>query len=165
MRQSLNVAGGVTAATSVEAMERGRIIEDALQTLSDGVEGYRTVADQVESTALESMLRSLAEERKEAAELVLRTAADAGIEFEPETDGSVTGAAHRVWLKIESAVAGDDALIGSAKNAEEHAISDLEDALEIVTSEELAGSLRSALSSVREAKQKLVDWQAENRSS
>lgn len=158
MQQDLNVAAGVVADTSVQAMESESSIEGALQTLSDGAKGYRALADEIESADLRSTLTGLAEARTAAVEQVLRVAADAGIDFEPKTDGTLAGAAHRTWLKIESAISGEGALIESAEAAEDHAIGELEDALETVTTPDLAEALRSALSSVREAKETLATW-------
>lgn len=164
MRQSLNIAAGVTADTSVEAMERANPIEDALQTLSDGARGYRTLGEEIESAELKPIIATLAAKRSETVETLLRAATEAGVDFEPKTDGTLSGAAHRAWLKLESAIKGDDALVESAEAAEEHAIGQLEEALETVTIEPLADHLRAAIDSIRGAKDQLAHWR-ENSSS
>lgn len=158
MRQSHIAAAGVASDTPLEGVEAPAAVEKALQTLSNGAMGYRTLAEEVESPVLRSLLTQLAEERKRTVEDTLRQATDAGIDFEPETDGTIVGAFHRVWLKIESAVAGDAALVESAENAESHAIEQLEEALGAATPEGFDKALRSAIFDVSRAKEQLVEW-------
>lgn len=159
MRQSHIAAAGVASETPVTAVETPAAVEKALQTLSNGALGYETLVEEIQDPALRSLVETLANERKQTVEATLRKAIDGGVSFEPETDGTVVGALHRAWLKLESAVSGDDALVDSVVRAESHAVEQLEEALELAVDEELADAFRSAIYDVSSAKERLTAWQ------
>ncbi|NND03245.1 MAG: DUF2383 domain-containing protein [Acidimicrobiia bacterium] len=158
MRQSHIVAAGVVADTPVPALEAPAAVEAVLQTLSNGVLGYRTIAGDVSSTVLTSLFNELANKRSETVESTLRAAADAGVSFEPKTDGSVAGAIHRAWLKLESALVGDESIVDSALKAESYAINQIEEAFEGDLPDDLRKALNQATEDVQAAVQQLESW-------
>lgn len=156
MRQSHITASGVVSATEADDTESA--IEKAMDILADGVRGYQTIADELESPTLRSLFLTLADERNHSAETLLRAATDSSIAFDANTEGTVPGAIHRTWLKLETMVAGDEAVVESVENAEEHAVSDLETILETDVADPVAAAIRHAILDVTNAKARLADW-------
>lgn len=162
MREAHMVAAGVVTAGDGSVTDATRATQDAIATLANGAHGYRALADEVESTALRTIFLESAAERTRTTEEVIRAATDSGLDFVPDTDGTVPGAIHRTWLKLETMVAGEDAAAESVVNAEEHAISDLEDALSDDLPEAVAAAIRQAVFDVSNAKARISDWQKES---
>lgn len=161
MREDHMVAAGIVADTEVAATEAEGAVEEVLQTLSNGVLGYRTTAGDASSTVLTSLFNELANRRSDMVEATLRSAADENIDFTPDTDGSVVGAIHRAWLKIESALVGDDAIVESVLKAEDYAAGQLEDALDGELPDGLRKALIKAAEEVDYARDQLKSWLAD----
>lgn len=139
-------------------------LEKVIATLTNGVHGYNAIASNVESPTLRSLIGTLAAERKETAEQLMRTVADTGMAAEIDTDGTGLGAVHRTWLKLESMVVGDHAVVESIERAEEHAIEELESALEANVPEPVDAATRQALADVTSARDRLSEWRHETTS-
>lgn len=124
---------------------------DLIETLVNGVRGYRTAADAVENAALATKLRELGERRRSVTEDVIRTATDAGLAIDVDIDGTAPGGLHRAWIQVEGAVAGDGAVVKSAINGEEHALEECEEALGAGMAEPVAAAVRAAAEDIRTA--------------
>lgn len=154
------VAAGVVANTG-DGTDTAEAVERTLETLSNGALGYQTLTDEVDDVELRALLRKLAQERKHTVEAVLRAAADAGYDFEAETDGTLPGKIHRIWLKIESSFADDTELVESVMNAESYAISDLENVRDAGVDEEFKSVINEAAEAIADARQRLAKWTAD----
>ncbi len=161
MRQAHIVAAGVAAETEIPDLDASTAVEAALQTLSNGVLGYRTLSGEVADTVLTSIFNEQANHRSDTIEATLRAAGDAGIDFEPKTDGSVAGAIHRAWLKIESVLVDDGSIVESVLRAENYAMNQIEEALNGDLTDELRKALVGAQSVVASAIEQLEGWLAQ----
>jgi uncharacterized protein (TIGR02284 family) len=124
----------VTRRTNVEVTGKTNddliaILNDLIETCKDGEEGFRSAADGVKDSDLKSLFNSYARQR---AEFVSELQAEVRhLGGDPEKRGSLSGAMHRGWLNIKSAVTGKDegAIISEAERGEDAAVSNYEDAL------------------------------------
>jgi uncharacterized protein (TIGR02284 family) len=82
------------------------VLNDLVETSKDGERGFRKAAEDAHDAQLKSMFVSRAEDctrgARELQDLVQRLGG------KPETGGTVTGALHRGWTDVKSAVAGRD---------------------------------------------------------
>lgn len=158
MRQSHMAAAGVTAIADKPVTGTPDQLESAIETLANGTIGYRSLAAEVDSATLSSLFLTFADERKTTLEAVMRAATDSGVDFEADTDGTLAAAAHRAWLKLEAMIKGDAATVESVEEAEDRAITMLEDALNDELPKPLAAAIRSAIHDVASTKSRLSDW-------
>ncbi len=104
-------------------------LNDIIETCKDGEEGFRTCADNVQNTELQRMFRERSqrctESVKELQSEVRRLGGD------PDTHGSVSGALHRGWLNVKSAITGKDeaAVLAECERGEDVAVQHYQDAL------------------------------------
>jgi uncharacterized protein (TIGR02284 family) len=122
------------------------VIEDLVETLEDGKEGFSRVAEKLREDGHEDLASKMAEYSEQRARFAgeLRTfAASAGDEIDEE--GSAAGALHRGWISLKDALTGNDphAVLASAEEGEDHAVEEYEDALD---EEDLADELRDLIS-------------------
>lgn len=104
-------------------------LNNLIETLKDGEEGFRTAAEQVKDTSLRSQFQTWAGERARfASELQSEVTSIGG---EPSTSGSTEGAIHRGWIGLKSAVTGNDdhAVLVEAERGEDSALSNFREAL------------------------------------
>ena len=157
MRKPYAAAAGTDSShltdAGTERMVADTVIDDAIETLVNGVRGYESVAERAESPAVRDLFTRLAGSRKEALDDVVKAAADARIDV--DVDGTVPGALHRAWIAVEGAVAGDQALVESAQTGESHAAEELDTVLAEELPEQVAEALRKALADVASARQVL----------
>ena len=102
-------------------------IKDLQQTLADGVEGFSTAAKSVKDTDLKILFEGFAAERQEMADEL------AAYSDSPEHESAtITGALHRGWIDLKSAItAGDDhAILAECERGEDHAVAAFEKAVE-----------------------------------
>jgi uncharacterized protein (TIGR02284 family) len=82
------------------------ILNDLIQTCRDGQEGFREAAEGVDRSDLRTFFNSCSLERAgfagELQALVRQLGGD------PEDEGSFSGALHRGWIDLKSAIAGND---------------------------------------------------------
>jgi uncharacterized protein (TIGR02284 family) len=106
------------------------VLNDLIETCEDGINGFRTAADAVKSSEAKAVFTSRVRliERAEAElrDEVRRLGGD------PEKRGTVTGAIHRGWINLKSAITGkdDDAIVAECERGEDVAVRNYEDALE-----------------------------------
>lgn len=133
-------------------------IQDLLSTLMDGVRGYETAADKVDDAAIAATMTAHAKQRRESVGELLRVASDTGVAPpDLDVDSTVTGAMHRAWLALEGAVAGDDSVISSAINGEEHALSETNDVLTEYLPEDVAKAVRRIADEIADSIDDLQD--------
>jgi uncharacterized protein (TIGR02284 family) len=105
-------------------------LNDLIQTSKDGEEGFRAAADAIKDPEIRNIFLEYARQRTAfAAELQAKVAQLGG---KPEKSGSVSGALHRGWMGIKTAVSGKDegAIIAEAERGEDAAVEAYRKALE-----------------------------------
>ena len=94
-------------------------LNDLVETCKDGEQGFRKAAENVKRADLQTLFNEYASERSQfASELQMEVTRLGG---DAEKSGSVSGALHRGWMNIKSAVAGadDNAIIAEAERGED----------------------------------------------
>ncbi len=99
------------------------VLNDLIETLKDGEEGFRAAAEDVQSGELKKLFGEYSRQRSQfAAEL--QTLAQAEGENDPETSGSVAGALHRGWIDLKAALTtkNDHAILAECERGEDSAV-------------------------------------------
>ena len=97
-------------------------INSLIETLKDGEAGFRAAADDVVNADLQSTFHHYAiQRRKFATELQQLVVREGEV---PEDGGSLTGAAHRGWMTVRSAVTTqeDPAILEECERGEDSAV-------------------------------------------
>lgn len=101
-----------------------------IETCEDGAKGFRTAAEGVNDRSIRDLFNTYASERERfAGELQSEVRKLGGT---PEDGGSVSGALHRGWTNIKSAVTGrsDSAIVAEAERGEDVAVESYQKALQ-----------------------------------
>ena len=98
------------------------ILNDLIETLKDGQEGFRAAAEDVKSSDLKTLFSEYSLQRSQFAGELQSLAHSLG-EKEPETAGSVSGALHRGWINLKSALTSKDeqAILAECERGEDSA--------------------------------------------
>ncbi len=114
-------------------------LNNLIETNKDGQEGFKTAAEGVKNSETKSAFYEYAQQRSQFAGELQSAVRELG--GDPESTGSVSGAIHRGWINIKSAVTGQDdqAILNEAERGEDSAKSAYKDALE----EELPANVRA----------------------
>lgn len=107
------------------------LLNDLIETLKDGQEGFRASSVDVESPDLKSLLSKYSLQRSAFAGELQALARSLG-ENTPETSGSVAGALHRGWIDLKAALASRDAhaILAECERGEDSAVAQYRSALE-----------------------------------
>ncbi|PYK45545.1 MAG: hypothetical protein DME46_03955 [Verrucomicrobia bacterium] len=119
-------------------------INDLIETLKDGQEGFRQAAEAVEDPELKSLFNEFSLQRSRFAGELQSQAVALG-ESKPEDSSSVAGAMHRAWINLKSAIAqrDDHAILAECERGEDSAVKEY---LEAMGEENLAGPVREIIS-------------------
>ena len=106
-------------------------INGLIETLKDGQEGFKQASEAVKDTSLKSLFNEFSLQRAKFAGELQSEAVRLG-ESEPEKSSSASGALHRAWINIKSAVtSGDDhAILSECERGEDSAMSEYREAME-----------------------------------
>jgi uncharacterized protein (TIGR02284 family) len=106
------------------------IINDLIETLRDGQEGFRAAAEDVSSPDLKALFREFSQQRGQFV-TELQVAAKNYGEDQPTTTGSVAGALHRGWIDLKSALASRDehAILAECERGEDVAVAEFRKAI------------------------------------
>ena len=118
-------------------------INSLIETLKDGQDGFRKASEAVKDTSLKSLFNEFSQQRAQFAN-ELQTEASKFGEFKPEDDSSSSGALHRAWIDIKSAITSGDehAILAECERGEDSAVHEYQDALD---EEELTGPVRDLI--------------------
>ena len=106
------------------------VLNDLVETSKDGERGFRKAAEDTHDAQLKSLFVSRADDctrgARELQDLVQRLGG------KPETGGTVSGALHRGWTDVKSAVAGrdDHSILADCEKGEDVAKKHYHDALD-----------------------------------
>src|SRR5205823_3186293 len=119
-------------------------INDLIETLKDGQEGFRQAAEAVENLELKSLFNEFSLQRSRFAGELQSQAVGLG-ESKPEDSGSAAGAMHRAWINLKSAIAkhDDHAILAECERGEDSAIKEY---LVAMKEEDMAGPVRAVVS-------------------
>lgn len=121
------------------------ILNNLIETLKDGQEGFRAAATDVDSADLKSLFTQYSLQRSKFAGELQALAQSLG-EDEPTDSGSIAGALHRGWIDLKSALATKDtlAILSECERGEDYAVAAYNDALkETGLPEVVANTLRT----------------------
>ena len=102
--------------------------DDVVSTLNglisvckDGQDGFKEAAEGIEDSGLKSQFYEFSQQRAEFVGVLQGLVRDLG--SEPETGGTISGAVHRGWIDIKSAIMGKDtaAILNECERGEDHA--------------------------------------------
>jgi uncharacterized protein (TIGR02284 family) len=106
------------------------VLNNLIETCKDGEKGFKTAAEGLTSSEIKTKFLQYSRERgRMTADLQAEVRRLGG---DPERSGSMSGALHRGWLDIKSAVTGQDdhAILVEAERGEDVAKSAFENALQ-----------------------------------
>jgi len=106
------------------------IIDNLIETLKDGQEGFKQAAEAVKDTQLKSLFEEYSRQRARfVAEL--RSQTQVPSERDSDVSGSAAGALHRGWINLKSAVTGGDdhAILAECERGEDSAVDEYKKAL------------------------------------
>jgi uncharacterized protein (TIGR02284 family) len=106
-------------------------INSLIETLKDGQEGFKQAAQAVKDSELKSLFNEFSLQRAKFAGELQSEVINLG-ESQPETDSSASGALHRAWINIKSAISsGDDhAILAECERGEDSAVGEYQEAME-----------------------------------
>ena len=99
------------------------VLNNLIETLKDGQEGFKQAAESVRNPALKSLFSEYSQQRSRFATSLQAEARKLG-EEKPETSSSATGALHRGWINLKSAITGGDehAILAECERREDSAV-------------------------------------------
>src|SRR6266403_1884932 len=108
-----------------------KIIDDLIETLKDGQEGFKQAAEGVKDPQLKAVFDEYSRQRARFA-VELRSKAQSADERESEISGSAAGALHRGWINLKSALTrGDDhAILAECERGEDSAVEEFKKAID-----------------------------------
>src|SRR6266481_8210260 len=123
-----------------EQKEVVSVIDDLIQTLKDGQEGFKQAAEGVKTPQLKSLFNEYSSQRSQFATELQSQARSLG-GSQPEESGSAAGALHRTWINLKSAItSGDDhAILAECERGEDSAVNEYKKAIE----DDLSSPLRA----------------------
>ena len=106
-------------------------INSLIETLKDGQEGFKQAAEAVKDPSLKSLFNEFSLQRARFAGQLQGEAVRLG-ESKPEKDSSASGAMHRAWINIKSAITSGDehAILAEAERGEDSAVHEYQEALD-----------------------------------
>ncbi|MBA2379272.1 MAG: PA2169 family four-helix-bundle protein [Blastocatellia bacterium] len=122
-----------------------------IETCKDGQEGFKQAAEGVERSDLKSLFYEFSQQRAAFAGDLQSLVQTLG--GDPENSGSFTGAIHRGWINIKSAVTGKDegAILNECERGEDSAKNQYKDALEEALPDYIRKTVQEQFTSVMQA--------------
>jgi len=106
------------------------LLNSLIETCRDGQEGYHSAAEDVRNIALKNMLTELSIERGRFCAELQRLVGMLGEDV--ETGGSASGAVHRGWMDLKSALSSGNeySILVECERGEDSGVAEYRDALE-----------------------------------
>lgn len=120
-------------------------LNNLIETLKDGQQGYRTASEDISSSNLKSLFSEYSLQRSKFAGELQSLAQSLG-ESDPADSGSVAGAMHRGWIDLKAALVTRDehAVLAECERGEDVAVAAYRKALE---NTELPANVRDTIQS------------------
>ncbi len=112
-----------------EQKETSRL-DDLIQTLRDGEEGFKQAAEAVRDSQLKSLFTEYSQQRSRFATDLQSQVRN--LEKKPEINSSAAGALHRGWINLKSVLTGGDdhAILAECERGEDSAVEEYKTALD-----------------------------------
>jgi uncharacterized protein (TIGR02284 family) len=110
--------------------KQNEVIDNLIETLMDGQQGFKEAAESVKDPQLKSLFNDCSQQRARfLVELLSKT--ESTDEREPDVSGSAAGALHRGWINLKSALSrGDDhSILAECERGEDSAVDEYQKAL------------------------------------
>lgn len=119
------------------------ILNDLIETLKDGQEGFRAAAADVDSSELKTLFGEYSLQRSKFAGELQAVAHSLG-DKDPATTGSVAASLHRGWINLKAALTSKDehAILAECERGEDSAVAEYRKAL---ATEALSTDVRATL--------------------
>jgi uncharacterized protein (TIGR02284 family) len=126
-------------------------LNSLIETCNDGAQGFQTAAQELKDSSTRELFSKYARERSQFAEELRGEVRRLG--GTPDEGGSVSGAAHRGWMNIKSAIAGknDSAIIAEAERGEDVAVRSYKKALESDLPPQIRSTIQRQFTQVKTA--------------
>jgi uncharacterized protein (TIGR02284 family) len=107
------------------------LLNNLIETLKDGQQGFKQAAEGVSDPKLKSLFLDYSQQRSRFATALQGEARRHG-ETDPETSSSASGALHRGWINLKSALTGGDehAILAECERGEDSAVEEYKKALD-----------------------------------
>lgn len=104
-------------------------LNDLIETLRDGQEGFKEAADNAQSADLKSLFNQVSLERAQMVGELQQEVRSLG--GDPENSSSTAGALHRTWINIKGTLTGrdDQSILNECERGEDSAVRAYADAL------------------------------------
>ena len=111
--------------------KQNEVIDNLIETLKDGQQGFKEAAESVKNPQLKSLFNDYSQQRARFI-VELRSKAQSPNKRDPDISGSATGALHRGWINLKSALSrGDDhAILAECERGEVSAMEEYQTALD-----------------------------------
>jgi len=128
-----------------------------IETCRDGQQGFKEAAEGVERSDLKTMFYEFSQQRAEFVGVLHGLVRSLG--GDPETEGSFSGALHRGWIDIKSAVTGRDeqAILNECERGEDSAKDAYMDALKLNLPDNIADVIRQQSQAVQAAHNRIKE--------
>lgn len=105
-------------------------LNNLIETCKDGQEGFKQAAEGIQNSELKTVFYQYGQQRAQFTGELQSLVRELG--GDPETSGSTTGAIHRGWINLKSAITGQDdaAILNEAERGEDVAKNAYKEALE-----------------------------------
>ena len=126
-------------------------LNNLIEACKDGQQGFKEAAEGVERSDLKSLFYEFSQQRSQFAGELQSIVQTLG--GDPETSGSISGAIHRGWINIKSAVTGQDetAILNECERGEDSAKNTYREALEEELPENVAAIVRNQYEAIMAA--------------
>jgi uncharacterized protein (TIGR02284 family) len=114
-----------------EKREIMSVLDELIETLKDGQEGFKQAAEAVSDPKLRSLFSDYSDQRSRFA-TALQTEVRRFGEKKPDNGSSAAGALHRGWINLKSAVTGGDehAILAECERGEDSAVEEYQKAVQ-----------------------------------
>ncbi|MGI8469774.1 MAG: PA2169 family four-helix-bundle protein [Pyrinomonadaceae bacterium] len=148
---------GATTNTNVSNDDVISTLNNLIETCKDGQEGFKQSAEGVKDSNLKTIFYEFEQQRSKFSGELQSLVRELG--GDPENSGSTTGALHRGWINIKSAVTGQDegAILNEAERGEDAAKKAYKDALEQNLPANIASVVQTQYAQVQAAHDKVRD--------
>ncbi len=133
------------------------LLNSLIETCKDGEQGFKEAAEGVERSDLKSTFYEYSQQRSQYAGVLQGLVRSLG--GDPESGGSLSGAVHRGWINIKSAVTGQDeaAILNECERGEDVAKEAYESALQTRLPSNVEDVLRQQSQGVQAAHNRIRD--------